>query len=68
MMFRLLPEVMNGTHAKFSQVKMGELRRATIDSDRSLYIHTEGEIFSGFGMDVRKLALEILPGQMEIIV
>jgi len=68
MMFRILPEVMNGTHGKFKEVQMGELKRARIKSDRSMYIHTDGEIFSGFGMDVRTLNVEILPGQLEVII
>jgi diacylglycerol kinase (ATP) len=68
MMFRILPEVMNGTHGKFKEVRMGELRRARIKSDRSMYIHTDGEIFSGFGMDVRAINVEILPGQLEVII
>jgi len=68
MMFRILPEVMNGTHGKFKEVRMGELRRARIKTDRSMYIHTDGEIFSGFGMDVRAINVEILPGQLEVIV
>ena len=68
MMFRLLPEVMKGTHGRFSQVRMGQLERLSLDADRPLYIHMDGEIFAGFGMDVRQLAIEILPGELEVMV
>jgi len=68
MMFRLLPEVMKGTHGRFKQVRMGEFQRLELASDRPLFIHTDGEIFAGFGMDVRHLDVEILPGEIKILV
>ena len=68
MMFRLLPEVMKGTHGRFKQVRMGEFLNLELASDRPLFIHTDGEIFAGFGMDVRNLEVDILPGEIEILV
>jgi YegS/Rv2252/BmrU family lipid kinase len=67
MMLRLIPEVLRGTHGRFSQVRMGKLSRMELQADSPLTIHTDGEIFSGFGMDVRQLSVEILPGALEII-
>jgi YegS/Rv2252/BmrU family lipid kinase len=67
MMFRLIPEVMKGTHGRFKQVRMGSLRTMKLTADQPLYIHTDGEIFSGFGTDVRDLTLEILPGVLKVI-
>jgi YegS/Rv2252/BmrU family lipid kinase len=67
MMFRLLPEVMRGTHGRFSQVRMGNFHSLELTSDRPLYIHMDGEIFSGFGMDVRGLSTKILPGALEVM-
>lgn len=67
MMFRLLPEVMRGTHGRFKSVRMGQFHRMEIRADRPLYIHTDGEIFAGFGMDVRGLETTILPGEIEIV-
>ena len=66
MMLRLVPEVMNGTHGKFKQIRMGTLRNMELQADAPLRIHTDGEIFSGFGTDVRGLKLEIIPGAIEI--
>jgi diacylglycerol kinase (ATP) len=68
MMFRLLPEVMKGTHGHFKQVRMGEFLSLELSSDRPLFIHTDGEIFAGFGMDVRNLEAEILAGEIEVLV
>ena len=68
MMLRLVPEVMNGTHGKFKQVRMGEFHQLSLEADRPLYIHTDGEIFAGWGMDVRHLEVEILPGEIQVMV
>ncbi len=67
MMLRLLPEVMRGTHGRFRQVHMGTFQKMELEADRPLYIHTDGEIFAGFGVDVRRLELEILPGAIEVM-
>jgi len=67
MMIRLVPEVMRGTHGNFSQVRMGQFTRMSLQADRPLYIHIDGEIFAGFGVDVRKLDIEIFPGAIEVI-
>ncbi|MBT3391924.1 MAG: diacylglycerol kinase family lipid kinase [Chloroflexi bacterium] len=68
MMFRLLPEVMNGTHGNFKQVRLETLKQAKITSDRPLNIHIDGEIFAGFGTDVRQLDFELVPGAIEVVV
>ena len=67
MMLRLIPEVMRGTHGRFRQVRMGKLTRMELNSEAPLTIHVDGEIFAGFGMDVRQLKVELLPGAVEII-
>ena len=64
---RILPEVMRGTHGRFSQVRMGTFRRVEIESDRPLIAHTDGEIFAGFGVDLHYLAVELLPGALEVM-
>jgi YegS/Rv2252/BmrU family lipid kinase len=67
MMLRLLPEFMRGTQGKFTQVRMGQFQWMELQSDRSLIIHTDGEIFAGFGMDVRRLKTNIIPGAIEVM-
>jgi YegS/Rv2252/BmrU family lipid kinase len=68
MMFRLIPEVMKGTHGRFPQVRVNKFKELKITSDRPLVIHTDGEIFAGFGTDVRELAVKILPAALEVII
>src|SRR5512140_2586406 len=67
MMFRLIPEVMKGTHGRFKQVTMGSCKRMSVASDRPMYIHTDGEIYSGFGTDVRKVTFEVLPNALKVV-
>jgi diacylglycerol kinase (ATP) len=67
MMFRLVPEVMKGTHGRFKQVRMGTFHKMTLSSDRALYIHADGEIFTGFSTDLRNLALEVVPGAIQVV-
>ncbi len=67
MMFRLIPEVMKGTHGRFKQVTLGTCKRMSIVADRPMYIHTDGEIFSGFGTDVRHVTFEVLPNALRVV-
>jgi YegS/Rv2252/BmrU family lipid kinase len=67
MMFRIVPEVMKGTHGRFKQVKMGTCKKFTLTASRPLYIHADGEIFSGPGSDVRNVGFEILPNALKIV-
>ncbi len=67
MMFRLLPEVMKGTHGKFKQVRMGKCLRFKMTSNRPLYIHADGEVFTSFGSNLRSVSFELLPGALKVV-
>jgi diacylglycerol kinase (ATP) len=67
MMFRLIPEVMNGTHGRFKQVTMGTCKKMSVTANRALYIHTDGEVYSGFGTNIRKVTFEVLPGALKVV-
>jgi YegS/Rv2252/BmrU family lipid kinase len=67
MILRILPEVMKGTHEKFAQVRSGEFKSMSVQSDRPLHIHTDGEIYSGFDSDIKGINIEILPGAIELL-
>jgi YegS/Rv2252/BmrU family lipid kinase len=67
MMFRIVPEVMKGTHGRFKQVKMGTCKKFTLTADRPLYIHADGEIYSGPGTDLRGASFEILPNALKVV-
>lgn len=67
MMFRLVPEFMNGTHMRFKQIRMGSFKTFALTSDRPLYIHADGEIFTSFGSNLRKVSFEILPQALKVV-
>ena len=67
MMFRIVPEVMKGTHGRFKQVKMGTCKKFALTADRPLYIHADGEIYSGPGSDVRTVSFEVLPNALKVV-
>lgn len=66
-MFRIVPEVMKGTHGRFKEVSLGKCKKFTLTADRPLYIHADGEIFSGPGTDIRQVSFEILPRALKLI-
>ena len=66
-MFRLVPEVMKGTHGKFKPVTLGSCKKMTVSADRPLYIHADGEIYTSFGSNLRSLTFEVLPGALQVV-
>ena len=67
MMLRLIPEVMNGTHLRFPQVRNGQFTQMSIRADRPLIIHMDGEIFSGFGVDVHEMKITLFPNAIQVV-
>lgn len=67
MMFRLVPEFMKGTHMRFKQIRMGDFKRLSLTSNLPLYIHADGEIFTSFGSNLKKVNLEILPQALRVV-
>lgn len=66
-MFRLVPEVMKGTHGRFKQVRLGTFKKLTLTADRPLYVHADGEIYTSFGSNLRSLTFEVLPGGVQVV-
>ena len=66
-MFRILPEVMKGTHGRFKEVTMGACKKLSMTSDRPLYIHADGEVYADFGSDLRQLSVEVLPAALRVV-
>ena len=67
MMFRLIPEFMNGTHGRFDLIKMGTCQKFSLTSELPVYIHADGEIYTSFGSNLHKLDFEILPGALKVV-
>jgi YegS/Rv2252/BmrU family lipid kinase len=69
MMFRMIPEFMNGTQERFTKiVHPGTFKSMEIHSQQPLVLHTDGESFTGFSHNVRHLKIEILPQALEVMV
>lgn len=68
MMFRLIPEVMRGTHGRFKQVRMGQFKELHMKFDRPMAIHTDGEIYVDFESEVRELSVQILHHELQVII
>lgn len=66
-MFRLVPEFMNGTHARFKQIRMGSFKKMMLTSDKPLYIHADGEIFTSFGSNLKNLTIEVIPKALQVV-
>ncbi len=64
----LLPAVMKGQHTSSPHVRTGKGKNFTLEADRPLYIHADGEIFAGFGTNVRRLRIGVAPQALEVVV
>ena len=58
---------MKGTHGKFKEVTLGSCKRMAVEADRPMYIHADGEIYTSFGSNLRKVTLEVLPGALKVV-
>jgi YegS/Rv2252/BmrU family lipid kinase len=67
MMFRLVPEVMKGTHGNFKEVTIGTCKRLSVRADHPMYIHADGEIYTSFGSNLRTVTFELLPGALKVV-
>ena len=66
-LFRLIPEVMRGTHGRFKEVEMGRFRELNAIFDRPMAIQLDGEIFSEFESSTRAISIKILPKALQVI-
>lgn len=67
MMFRLIPEFMKGTHERFDIVSKGTCKNFSLTSERPIYIHADGEIFTNFDSNLHNVKFEILPNAIKVI-
>ncbi len=67
MMFRLVPEVMKGTHGNFKEVTLGTCKQMTVQAGRPMYIHADGEIYTSFGSNLRNVSFEVMPGALQVV-
>ena len=67
MQLRLLPEFMKGTQESFDQVEMGQFKKISLTSDKPLYIHIDGEVYTNFDSNLQGLSVEILPDVLKVV-
>lgn len=67
MMFRLLPEFMKGTQERFDQVQIGHFKKINVKSDKPLYIHIDGEVYTSFGSNLCGISVEITPNALQLV-
>ncbi len=67
MMFRLLPEFLKGSQERFKQVEMGEFKKISLTSNKPLYIHIDGEVYTSFGSNLRGISVEIIPDALKVV-
>ncbi len=62
-----MPYFLKGTHGGLSYVRTGGLRSLELQSDRPLYIHSDGEIYAGMHSTVNRLRIETCPNAIPTI-
>ena len=67
MMFRLIPEVMRGTHGRFKPVRLGSFRQLQLSSEQPIPIHVDGEIYADFSSNVTELEVNIIPKALTVL-
>ncbi|MEJ2412831.1 MAG: diacylglycerol kinase family lipid kinase [Anaerolineales bacterium] len=67
MLFRLLPAFMKGTHLPHPKVDSGSFKTLHLTADSPLYIHIDGEVFSGFSNDLREIDVKIHPKALRVL-
>ncbi len=58
-LLRLVPAFMQGSHLTHSKIVSGDFNKISIQADQPLFIHLDGEIFSGFSSDVRNVKVKL---------
>jgi YegS/Rv2252/BmrU family lipid kinase len=64
LLLKTLVPFLKGTHQSLEHVSLDQVRSLSLQSNIPLIIHTDGEIFTGFGSDVRQLRFEIFPAAL----
>jgi diacylglycerol kinase (ATP) len=67
-MLYFLPVVMAAKHMGYKKFfQGGETTRMRLETDRTMAIHADGEVFGPWESDVRSLEVSILPGAVDVL-
>jgi diacylglycerol kinase (ATP) len=67
MMLRLLPAFMSGTHLRHPKVKFGDFTDMTVEADSAMFIHVDGEVFSGFTSNLRHIQVKMHKHALRVV-
>ena len=66
-LLRLVPAFMQGSHLTHPKIVSGDFNKISIQADQPLFIHLDGEVFSGFSSDVRNVKVKLHPKAIRVI-
>jgi YegS/Rv2252/BmrU family lipid kinase len=67
MMLLLIPAFMSGNHLTKPMVSFGDFKELVVEADQPLFIHSDGEVFSGFGSNLRSIKITLHPQALRVL-
>lgn len=67
-MLNTLVHFMRGTQFSLPYVQPGSFKRISLEADRPLVVHLDGEIIAGLNSQMRSIKASILPGAVQAVV
>jgi diacylglycerol kinase family enzyme len=66
-MLLTIPYFMKGTQGQLSYARGGSFSDFSLETDRPLFIHTDGEIYAGFHSTVTSLKVKAVPRAVRMV-
>jgi len=66
-LLRLVPAFMQGSHLTHPKITSGDFNKISIQADRPLFIHLDGEVFSGFSSNVKNVKVKLHPKAIRVV-
>ncbi|MCJ7715580.1 MAG: hypothetical protein MUO54_03555, partial [Anaerolineales bacterium] len=66
-MLRLLPAFMKGSHLTHPKISSGEFQTINIEAEKALFIHLDGEVFSGFSSNIKNIKVKLHHQALRVI-
>jgi YegS/Rv2252/BmrU family lipid kinase len=66
-MLRVLIAVLLGTHGRGRHVTLGRLNHIEVESEQSMPIHLDGEVWADYDADVRHIEVTLIPGAIQMV-
>jgi diacylglycerol kinase family enzyme len=66
-MLRLVPAFMQGSHLSHPKIVSGDFKKISIQAEESLFIHLDGEVFSGFSSNIKNIKVKLHHNAIRVI-